>query len=120
MKIFLGGINGAGKTTILHRVELLSPNIKIAHGSREYMRFLGLKPNSYDRLRALPEAEHKVMLSNFITSSLQTVSSSETFIFDGHFVVFDQGESPIIKISDWIKKFDVMVLVEAEIGRAHV
>ncbi|HJP96537.1 MAG TPA: ATP-binding protein [Candidatus Saccharimonadales bacterium] len=113
MKIFLGGINGVGKTTVLRQLGLRLPHIKIILGSKSYMHFLGLVPNDYEGLRSLPEKEHQVKLRKFIKKHIRGASKQQTFIFDGHFVVFDQGSAPITKVADWIKDFDLMILLEA-------
>lgn len=113
-KFFLGGINGVGKTTLASLVQELRPLWRVIHGSKEYMKFLNLPDGAYDQLRSLPESSHRASLRQLVNNLLTAHADAPVMILDAHYVVFDQSEHPILKIGEWIKEFDGLILVEAK------
>ena len=113
-KLFLGGINGVGKTTLASLVQELRPLWQVVHVSKEYMKFLNLPEGAYDQLRSLPESSHRASLRQLVNNLLVAHADTPVVILDAHYVVFDQAEYPILKVGEWIKEFDGLILVEAK------
>lgn len=111
--IFITGINGVGKTSVTDALKKELVNIEVVHSSSEYMSFLGIDKGNYNALRSITEKQHRKALRDFINQLIER-NKKKTLIIDGHLIVFDQGNSPIIKISDWIKHFDMIILLQTE------
>ena len=55
MKVFLGGINSSGKTSLLNALKVACSSISVCHGSAVFMEWLGIEQGDYRSLIELPE-----------------------------------------------------------------
>lgn len=111
MKVFVGGINGAGKTTIC---DLAAQKLGIKHikGSALLMDYLG-STGDYEKLRALSRAQQEHSW-NTCAEALLSDEYKESFLLDAHYLSLNRGKINA-KVGDWIKKFDALILISAPI-----
>lgn len=69
-------------------------------------------------LRRISEETHQNSLRQFVEMVVER-SKENCLLFDGHYVVFDQHKHPVLKISDWISKFDLLILVTAPVENIY-
>ena len=67
MKVFLGGINGVGKTTVIGKVKELKSDLVIVDGAKQFMAWLGFGTD-YEKLRALDNQLANQKIAEFNTS----------------------------------------------------
>ena len=116
MNIFVGGVNGIGKSTILRRVAQIDKRFEVVHYSGAVMQQLGLNPSDY-------EAFHKVDMIRCnqataeVMSGLISRQTAKIRFIDGHYLAIREGE--IFRLAgDWVAGLDGLVLVAAELAVA--
>lgn len=109
MNIFLGGVNGSGKTTILQGIHELRPEWNIVKGSQRLMEQLGI-PGDYDTLRATDPLVLKRAIEIMMKTLLKEGSIFPHQIVDSHFLNLNYGV--VYQVADtWIAGFDALVLL---------
>ncbi len=111
MRAYVGGVNGSGKSTILAEVTRQKPEFTIIHSVTAFTEWLGF-PGDYEKLRAIPPEEGIQKLSQFMDVLL--AKPIDILLFDSHYLNLVRG---VIKpvMGPWIKKFDVLILISADI-----
>jgi len=107
MKIYLGGVNAVGKTTVAKETAK-KLGISYIHATKGLMDYLGIS-NDYEKLRALTQEERDTALGVYVESLL---SIGDSFLLDGHYLGLVRGEVNRITGS-WITGFDRLILVSA-------
>ncbi len=119
--IYLGGINGAGKTTIAQEVRTQFPTLRILHGSAALMEQLGISAGDYDSLRKIPR-KVKSQAVEEIFRNLAAESRAHDIIVVAHYVTILNGAITPSHRS-WYSRCHKLVLVisppEEILGRIH-
>lgn len=88
--VFIGGINGTGKTTVAEELSRKT-GYPFFEGSSELMKELGLKAGDYDLLRKIPEREKKLALERMF-ERISKLPEHDRIIVTGHFVKIVNGK----------------------------
>lgn len=115
MVIFVAGINGVGKTTLLQ--ELVQRDQAFVHikGSSILMEALGLQAGNYSALRTIPDETKDRVFGEIVTRLCNEYRHSSTIILiDAHILNLVHG---VVKkvVNEWIKDVDKIILVEADV-----
>ena len=107
MKIYVGGVNGVGKTTVLEAL-FKETGFPVKHATQEFLKFLGI-PGDYNELRKLDDEYRKLQLNQFMS---EIAASRKSFILDSHYLIMVDG---VIKsvIDEWIKQYDLLIYLTA-------
>jgi adenylate kinase len=107
MKIFIGGLNAVGKSTILKIVaeKLGFKYIHITSGLMDSLDIVG----DYQKLNALTQAERDVALNGYVKKLL---TEDGDLLLDGHYFTLVKGNVTQIT-GPWIKDIDRLILVSA-------
>lgn len=111
MKIFLGGVNGVGKTTFITRVQEAMPDVVVVDGTKAFMEWLGI-PGDYDKLRAMDNGERNRQRNLFIPATLAKHEGKDV-IFAAHYLNLVNGEVRDVSPGEWPKSFDILALLTA-------
>lgn len=105
-KIFVGGINGCGKSTILDNLYKIKKDVEVVHGSKHFMKWLGIKNGDYKKLESLSTSFKNREINKMIRSLFKNPPSKAKWIFlDAHYLRIHNGK--ITKaVGDWISLFD--------------
>ncbi len=107
MKIYVGGVNGVGKTTITQEAAKIL-GMECIRGSYALMEYLGFG-HDYTKLRALTQKQRDIAnreCSEFL------LNSKDNFIMDGHYLGLVHGK--VDRVTDsWINGYDALILIEA-------
>ena len=114
MNIYVGGVNGVGKSTILRRATQIDKRLEVIHFASGIMQQLGLAPGSYDQLRDAPQPAKDVATSELV-ESLVSRRTHQIRLVDSHYMYLIEGKT-YPSTRDWIAKFDALVLVTANSG----
>ncbi len=108
MRLYVGGINGVGKTTVCK--ELASQAcLRYVHGSTLLIDSLGLK--SQGELQVIDPIEKAKLAKSVI---LPELTSYPRVVFDTHFLVKDEsGNEENLFFKEYDKLFNNIVLIEA-------
>ena len=111
--IFIGGINGVGKTSIIKKFSKKQRNSSLVFGSAFFMDWLGIKKGEYEALQRVPDKKALAELNKMVTYLVKKKKFDEyiSYVFiDGHFLNIRNG---IAKkwVGDWFALMDGMVLV---------
>lgn len=112
---FVGGVNGAGKSTFLKKLALRDKGAKftIVSGSREFMKWLGINPGKYSHLQKLDDKYKKRELGMMIKSIVRNSGQNKkTLLFDGHYLHYKRG-AMVSALGGWIKFFKALFLIDA-------
>ena len=108
MNIYVGGINGSGKTTISKEIaERLG--IEYISTSRLMMEKIG-RPSDYEYLRSVPGDEQMEIREEMFNELAS--QKDRNLIADSHYLNLIRGNVNVIT-RDAIKKFDILVLISA-------
>lgn len=88
--IYLGGINGVGKTTIAQEVSKEFLTLRILHGATELMKLLGICAGDYDLLRKMSE-KVKSQAVEEIFRNVAIESQNSDIIVVAHYVKILNG-----------------------------
>ncbi|OGM21572.1 hypothetical protein A2714_05050 [Candidatus Woesebacteria bacterium RIFCSPHIGHO2_01_FULL_38_9] len=109
---FVGGINGAGKSTFLTEVEKRDPDIEIFHASPRLMELLGLVKDDYDGLRALPDSVKDVAFDSMMRQAVAD-HGVKTLLIDAHYLNLRRGKVTDVTGS-WLEIMNALFLITAE------
>ncbi len=112
MKVYVGGINGSGKTTILKEVAK-QLGFEYISTSKLMMEMLG-HPGDYEYLRSIPGDEQMEIREKMFNDL--ALDEDRNLIVDSHYLNLIRGKTNIIT-RDAIKKFDILVLISAPIDQ---
>jgi len=105
MKIYVGGVNASGKTTLLKNVSELT-RYPVLHGASLLMEYLGC-PNDYDRLRQFTDSEKDIAMCAVNT---EIAKRKENCLLDSHYLMLIKGEISALPL-EWFRGFDLFVLI---------
>ncbi|MCK6462525.1 MAG: AAA family ATPase [Candidatus Pacebacteria bacterium] len=112
-KCFIGGVSGVGKSTFLEKLEELYDCFEIIHGSKYFMRWLGLKEGDYHSLQSMDDNIKNKELNKMMRFILAAKQKNKTLLVDAHYLRIKEG-----KISDatddWAGLFDGLFVLEDE------
>lgn len=108
---FVGGINGAGKSTFVDRVSAECSTFTAWHGSSEFMRWLKLTPGDYASLRALDD-EYKINEFGKLVEWTLDNFSGKAILIDSHFVRNLADETYSVT-GDWMRRMSGLVHLTA-------
>jgi adenylate kinase len=107
MKVFVGGINGVGKTSVV-KAAAEELGYQYVHGTSLLMKYLGFD-SDYEKLRALKQGERDIALGECMEELL---ASKDNVIADSHYMGLVRGK--VDQVTDaWISGFDAFVLISA-------
>lgn len=109
MRIFIGGVNASGKSTILKKVADIS-GYPVLHGAGLLMEQLNCS-GDYEKLRAI-SAEEKGKAYTQVVEKL--CAKENNFLLDSHYLTLIRGEVTNMT-SDRLKNFDLLVLISTPI-----
>lgn len=113
--IFVGGINGSGKSTILDFVEKKRRDIQVIPGSTVFMKWLGIRNRDYEKLQSLPDVlalrELKKMME-FLVLKKGFARGIKVVLIDAHFVNIREGKAQKW-VADWLGLMHGLILVKA-------
>lgn len=113
MNIFVGGINGVGKSTILKEVAQTT-GYRYIHMTSHLMNHLGVG-SDYEKLRSLTQAQRDAGLAECIQKLIATSNSTgEIYIYDIHYLNLVRGNISVVT-GPWLDRFDAFVLVTSPI-----
>lgn len=107
MKIFVGGINGVGKTSVV-KAAAGALGYEYIHGSSLLMKYLGFD-SDYEKLRALKQEERDIALG---TCMQEMLLSKDNVIADSHYMGLVRGKVDQVT-GEWIAGFDAFILISA-------
>lgn len=110
MKIYVGGVNAVGKSTLLKRVAE-QIGYQYIHATTGLLESLGFEKD-YEKLRALKQEERDVKYREYIESLLN--NKNQNFLLDAHYLGLVRGKVDRVTGS-WLKYFDLFVLVSAPV-----
>lgn len=110
--VFLGGLNGSGKTAVTKVMES-NPRITVFYGSKMLMEFLGCK--SYRELDAMPEKDQITARSRFFNSGLFADCKTEIALIDFHYILLRGNSRFELSVEeDWAHRIDLFLHIVAE------
>lgn len=117
---FIGGVNAAGKSTLLKELAIRRPDIFIVHGSKKFMDWLGLEQGDYESLRAM-SVEHKDKQFGLLVEKV--VSDHKNFgggalLLDSHYLNMTMGEINDVT-GTWMGFMDALLLISAPTDHLH-
>lgn len=114
-KIFLGGVNSTGKTTLINVLATANRNINVCYGSKEFFKWLRLKEGDYNSLENLSDEYKDLELSKMIPFLVKEVEymTGTIWIFAGHFGRINNS-TIMPAVGNWISNFDLIVLLTAD------
>jgi len=89
--IFLGGINGSGKTTVIQKLREIK-SIEVFHGTVELMKLLGIASGDYNALRRMSDDIVNEVWYNFFHNLSSLGQANEVAIVTAHYVKIFNGE----------------------------
>ncbi len=106
--LFLGGVNGVGKTSIAQALRKRL-SVRVLDGSSELMKWLGIADGDYVKLRILPKKVKERALTDLFCA-LSKESGVETTIVTAHYVkVFNGKIAPSYGL--WYSYCRVLILL---------
>ena len=111
MKVFAGGINGVGKSTVLRRTAEVM-DIEYVSGSTALLSHLGF-PGDYEKLRALSSDEQDREWAACVEKLLAT---GRSFLLDAHYLSLVRGKVTHQGGKEWLRRFDVAAIIMAPVG----
>jgi adenylate kinase family enzyme len=111
MKIYVGGVNAVGKSTLLKKV-CEGADYEYIHATTGLLQHLGFG-NDYERLRALTQEERDVKYGEYIQSLLKDEKHHD-FLLDAHYLGLVRGKIDQVTRS-WLRDFDTFVLISSPI-----
>ncbi|MEX0919203.1 MAG: AAA family ATPase [Parcubacteria group bacterium] len=107
MRIYVGGVNAVGKSTLLKEV---AQKIAYAyvHATTGLLQHLGFD-GDYEKLRELKQEERNVEYRKYVEKLLR---SKNDFLLDAHYLGLVRGK--VDRVTDsWLKNFDALILISA-------
>ncbi|MEK7163042.1 MAG: AAA family ATPase [Patescibacteria group bacterium] len=115
-KIFLGGINSSGKTSLLDALVFNNCGVDVCYGSKEFINWLGLKQGDYESLEQLQDDYKNQELSKMVQFLINQINNNinhDKWIFSGHLGRIKETNI-VSAIGNWISNFNLIVLLTAE------
>lgn len=109
MKIFVGGVNASGKSSLLHRVSE-SSKYPLIHAAGVLMDYLKCS-HDYETLRGFSQEERNVALDAVMRKLCLNESS---FLVDGHYLTLVRGKTTKVT-GPWLQEFDGLILISASL-----
>jgi adenylate kinase len=108
MKIYVGGVNAVGKSTLLKETAG-KLGYQYIHATTGLLDSLGFEKD-YEKLRALTQEERDMKYREYIETLLG--NKDQNFLLDAHYLGLVRGK--VDRVTDsWLKDFDMFVLVSA-------
>ena len=113
---FVGGVNGSGKTTVLHLISEKKPEFHVIKGSEYFMKWLGIKRRNYGQLQSLPDRKTLLELGRmmrYLLKEKKYSNNKKIVLIDAHFTNIRNGKTEEW-ISDWLSLVNGLVLIKAK------
>lgn len=108
MKIYVGGVNAVGKSTLLKEVaKKLGYNY--THATTGLLDYLGFGKD-YEKLRAVTQEKRDLEYAKYIDRLLH--DRDQDLLLDAHYLGLVRGKVDQVT-GPWIKEFDLLVLISA-------
>ena len=112
MKIYIGGLNAVGKSTLLKKAAD-QLGFTYVHATSGLLNHLGFGKD-YEKLRALSQHERDIALAQYIESLFTENNRGKSILVDGHYLSLVRGKIDQVT-GPWIGKFDALALISAPI-----
>ena len=109
MRIFVGGVNASGKSTILKKVSDMN-GYQTLHGAGLLMEQLNCSAD-YEKLRAFSAEEKDVAYTTVVE---KICKEKDSFLLDSHYLTLIRGKVTNMT-TDRLKNFDALVLISTPI-----
>src|SRR5437660_682256 len=83
---YFGGVNAAGKSTFLNRLQEMPGDWEIVHGSQALMDWLGITPGDYESLRQMPRERTYHAYGELVLDRIARKREPTSLIFDSHYL----------------------------------
>ncbi|MEK7113216.1 MAG: AAA family ATPase [Patescibacteria group bacterium] len=113
--IFVGGINGSGKTTILNLVAASNKEVSVIKGSKIFMKWLGIKRGNYKKLQSLPDKKvlmEQEKMIHYLVKKRRFGRSKKIVLIDAHYVNIRE-ERVQGWVGDWLSMMSGLALIKA-------
>lgn len=112
MNVYVGGVNGVGKSTILRRVTQQDQSFEVIHFASALMQELGLGPGDYDALHDTAKETSEAAMAKIINALVER-QTTKIRLIDGHYLNTIWGHIKPIA-TDWIAGMDAAILITAQ------
>ena len=115
--IFLGGVNGSGKSEFLTRLQSARGNWGVVQGSDALMKWLHIPPGDYESLRKVPREQTIKEYGALVCHEIKRNLAREhplTLVFDSHYLNLVEGRIYSSVGGNWLSAFAALVLLWAE------
>lgn len=111
MKIFVGGINAVGKSTLL-KTTAEHIGYRYIHATTGLLNSFGFGKD-YEKLRALTQEERDIKYKEYIENLLS--KQDQNFLLDAHYLNLVRGKVDRVT-GPWLKNFDMFILISAPLS----
>lgn len=111
MRIYVGGVNAVGKSSLLKETAK-KIGYEYIHATSGLLNHLGFEKD-YEKLRALKQEERDIKYREYIEDLLS--NKDRNFLLDAHYLGLVRGKVDQVT-SSWLQNFDTFILISAPLN----